>query len=149
MKVLIIPIALLMLAACGCAPDPKSGRGFSLPEGDPVRGQQLFSELQCAACHTVDGVEFDQPQNPDQTIVALGGKKFVVVTYGELVTSIINPSHRFAVHYTDDEIKDGDKSKMRTYNDELTITQLSDLVTFLESHYKVTPYEPTQYYPYY
>ena len=97
----------------------------------------------------MDGVQFEQPENSEQNMVALGGEKLSVVTYGELVTSIINPSHRFAFGYSDTDIKTGDKSKMRTYNDELTISQLSDLVSFLESHYKVREYESTQYYPYY
>ena len=41
------------------------------------------------------------------------------------------------------------KSKMRLYNDEMTVTQLTDLVTFLQSHYDVRAYQPTPYMPYY
>ena len=37
---------------------------------------------------------------------------------------------------------------MRKYNEEMTIQQLIDLVTFLESHYSVREYEPTPYSPY-
>jgi hypothetical protein len=34
---------------------------------------------------------------------------------------------------------------MTVYNDVMTVTQLTDIVTFLQEHYKVRPYEPTQY----
>ncbi|QDV44326.1 hypothetical protein Enr13x_41910 [Stieleria neptunia] len=143
-------LCVLMLSALvGCAPDPKSGWGFTLPEGDAERGKATFVALQCNACHTVDGVELDADVSEDVTTVALGGKKGYVVTYGDLVTSIINPSHRFALGYQSDEIQEGEVSKMRSYNDEMTVTQLADLVTFLQQHYQVEIYVPTPFVPYY
>ena len=140
---------LLLSALVGCTPDPKSGWGFTLPEGDAERGKATFVQLQCNACHTVDGVELDGSSSEDVKTVALGGKKGYVVTYGDLVTSIINPSHRFALGYKSDEIKEGEASKMRSYNDEMTVTQLADLVTFLQQHYEVEIYVPTPFVPYY
>jgi mono/diheme cytochrome c family protein len=145
----IFVAALLLLLGSGCAPDPESGKGFSLPDGDAQRGQETFAQLQCQACHTVSGVEFDELETSDKTMIALGGVTPRVKTYGDLVTSIINPSHRFALGYSDEEIKSDGKSKMRLYNDEMTVTQLTDLVTFLQSHYKVKAYQPTPYMPYY
>lgn len=68
--------------------------------------------------------------------------------YGDLVTSIINPSHRFAACYQADEISTQGQSKMRRYNDEMIVAELTDLVTFQEKHYKVTPYQPWRYLPY-
>jgi hypothetical protein len=38
-------------------------------------------------------------------------------------------------------------SQMRNYNDVMTVAQLADLVTFLQSHYTLVPYEPTHYPP--
>ncbi len=143
--------ALLMAAlAAGCAPDAKSGKGFSLPEGDIARGKETFSQLHCHACHTVADVEFDKLETPvEQKLVALGGAKTRVQTYGDLVTSIINPSHRFAQGLSQQDITEQGKSKMRSYNSEMTVQQLVDLVTFLESHYTLIEYEPTPYGPYY
>ena len=71
-------------------------------------------------------------------------------TYAELVTSVINPSHRIASGYSADELTDeaGD-SKMRNYNDIMTVTDLIDLVAFLESHYELTGYPETHYVRYY
>ncbi|QEF98963.1 hypothetical protein Mal15_30210 [Stieleria maiorica] len=140
---------VLLSTVAGCTSDPKSGWGFTLPEGDAVRGKATFVELKCNACHTVAGVELDQTNPEEVATVALGGTKGYVVTYGELVTSIINPSHRFALGYISEEIKEGEVSKMRLYNDEMTVTQLSDLVTFLQEHYQVEIYVPTPFVPYY
>jgi sulfur-oxidizing protein SoxX len=145
----IVMVALLLLLGLGCTPDPKSGEGFSLPDGDAQRGQETFAQLQCQACHTVSGVEFVELETSDETMISLGGVTPRVKTYGDLVTSIINPSHRFARGYSDEQIKQNGESKMRLYNDEMTVTQLTDLVTFLQAHYKVRVYQPTPYMPYY
>jgi mono/diheme cytochrome c family protein len=146
---LALIVALLVLLIAGCMPDPKSPEGFSLPDGDPQRGKETFAQLQCHACHTVSDVEFDQLEVSDEQMIALGGVTPDVKTYGDLVTSIINPSHRFALGYAEEDVRTDGASKMRTYNDEMTITQLIDLVAFLQSHYEVRAYQPTPYVPYY
>ena len=151
MKTANIALFLVMLTLTGCTNDAKSGKGFTLPEGDIQRGRQTFAQLNCQACHSVSGMTLENAESSqDQKIVALGGEKTRVQTYGDLVTSIINPSHRFATGYAEEDVaaEDGE-SKMRTYNDEMTIQQLIDLVAFLQSHYTVKPYEPTFYGPYY
>jgi mono/diheme cytochrome c family protein len=150
MKTSCFVIGIVVLLLVGCTPDPKSGKGFTLPEGDIERGQQTFAKLNCQACHTVAGVTFDAPEpSPGHKMVALGGAKSKVQTYGDLVTSIINPSHRFAKEYAEQDVATDGESKMRLYNDEMTVQQLIDLVTFLESHYSVIQYAPTPYGPYY
>ncbi|MCA9135312.1 MAG: c-type cytochrome [Planctomycetales bacterium] len=141
--------ACLVLLVSGCTPDPKSGKGFTLPEGDAQRGMETFVALNCNVCHTVEGTSIEPIETEHHKIVKLGGKKGYVVTYGELVTSIINPSHRFAIGYPLDEISKDGESKMRLYNDEMTVSQLADLVTFLEQHYELEVYHPTPYVPYY
>lgn len=141
---------LIAVTAFGCAPDPKSGKGFSLPVGDIERGQETFAQLHCQACHTVSGVTFDKLEAPtDQKMIALGGAKTQVQTHGDLVASIINPSHRFAQGYSEQDVAVDGQSKMRDYNSEMTVQQLVDLVTFLESHYSIIEYDPTPYGPYY
>ncbi len=144
-------LLILVVLAClvGCAPDPKSGAGFTLPDGDAERGQQTFVQLQCHACHTVSNLEFEKLDTQENRMIALGGITANVKTYGDLVTSIINPSHRFAFGYSDEETRTDGESRMRLYNDEMTVTQLIDLVAFLQSRYKVEAYQPTPYLPYY
>ncbi len=143
-------LLLTVILAAGCTPSPKSSVGFTLPEGNAQQGGKTFEQLQCNACHTVEGVEFAEIDSPMERKIALGGETTYVRTYGNLVTSIINPSHRFATGYKEGEIKtEQNESKMRIYNDEMTVTQLTDLVAFLQQHYTFLPYKPTPYMPYY
>ena len=73
-----------------------------------------------------------------------------IQTYGELVTSIINPSHRLARGYAVEEIASEEgESEMKNYNDVMTVSELIDLVTFLQSHYSLREYEITRYPLYY
>ncbi|TWU23381.1 hypothetical protein Pla52o_29170 [Novipirellula galeiformis] len=150
MRTSLLGMVLLVLFSVGCRPDSKSGKGFTLPTGDIERGKQAFTQLQCHACHTVSDVTLEPIEtDPNQTMVSLGGAKTRVQTYGDLVTSIINPSHRFAQGYPSEDVAIDGTSKMRSYNDEMTVQQLIDLVAFLESHYSVIQYDPTPYAPYY
>jgi len=69
--------------------------------------------------------------------VVLGGESRTVKTYGELVTSIVNPSHSLALGYPKELITQGGQSAMTNFNDTLTVRQLSDLVAFLQSRYRL------------
>ena len=67
-----IPLLLtmsLLLSLAGCQADPKSGRGFTLPEGDADRGQEVFAQLHCYNCHSVAGVDLPASDAPDQPVV--------------------------------------------------------------------------------
>jgi mono/diheme cytochrome c family protein len=146
-SVLLMAIGVISLTACGYGPD--SPRGFSLPEGDAVKGEQVLLKHQCLACHTIEGVNFEAIEPELQLRVKLGGEATKVTTYAELVTSIINPSHKIAKGYMLDAITDSGMSKMRNYNDVMTVTELVDLVTYLQAKYKVKRYEYTPYGRYY
>ena len=135
-------IIFLMLGSLACDAGPKSGRGFRLPDGDIERGKIAFAELKCNACHTVEGVVMPIPAEVPQTMVKLGGEVYSTITYGKLVTSIINPSHEFARGYSSDQIQSGGKSRMPDYGEVMTVRQMTDVVAFLQSHYKVVPPEP-------
>lgn len=139
---LLSAIAAIALAV-GCN-DPKSGRGFTLPDGDAELGQALFVELQCGACHLVTELALPRPQDPELTIV-LGGEVRRIKSYGQLVTSVINPSHRLAKGYAEHEVAVEGVSKMRNYNDTLTVSQLIDLVAFLQSRYELVEYSLSDY----
>ena len=134
----------LAVAATGCA-GRKSARGFSLPDGDAELGQSTFVELKCHACHTVAGVKLPEPEDMPESPIVLGGRVARLKTYGQVVTSIINPSHRIAKGYPTDIVEKDGQSKMKNYNDVLTVSQLIDLVAFLEAHYELEEYEPTVY----
>jgi hypothetical protein len=68
-----------------------------------------------------------------------------VKTYGELVTSIINPSHVLAPGYPKELITKDNRSAMADFNDKMTVHQLIDLVAFLQSRYELVLPEPATY----
>ena len=139
----------MCLLLSGCTPAPSSGKGFTLPHGNADTGEQIFVQLKCHACHTVAG-DSDLPDVEDREMsIRLGGKVSRIGTYGELVTAIINPSHRLAKGHLMDDVSTDGESRMKNYNDVLTVSQLIDLVAFLQSRYTLREYQPTQYPVYY
>lgn len=144
---LIVLSVLLSLAACSQGPD--SPRGFSLPEGNVERGEAVFKAYDCLACHKLQGYSRADVEKELETPVKLGGEVVKTKTYAELVTGIINPSHRISSNY--DQYSQGSvtdeqgQSKMRNYNDVMTVSELVDLVAFLETHYELNPYAHTNY----
>ena len=132
-------IGLLMLTGILAGCGPKSPLGFSLPDGDQARGLTAFIELRCNSCHEVMGLDVGYRNGPAH--VVLGGKTTRIRTQGELTTSIINPSHRLAPRYPEDQVAVNGQSLMSAayLNDVTTVRQLIDLVAFLESTYEIAP----------
>lgn len=138
-------LALAGLAACG---DPMSQVGFSLPEGNAERGREAFVYLQCHSCHTIAGTDLPQePHAPEPPFVELGGEVSQVKTYGQLVTAIINPSHKLAEGYPEEVVSEDGESKMPVYNEVMTVQELIDIVEFLQPQYNVVV--PKYSYPMY
>ncbi|CAB9494064.1 c-type cytochrome [Alteromonas macleodii] len=144
MKTTIIVLATLFLFACDQG--PKSPRGFSLPEGNMKQGYQVFKKYQCQDCHRIAG---DKEPEDAQYLVAkpipLGGSSGRIKTYAELVTSIINPSHKLTPRQPASFTSEDGVSLMRVVNDELTVSELIDLVAYLQPKYKVAPYRTSDY----
>lgn len=142
-------IGLSILAWClvlsGCGGGPKSGKGFTLPDGDIKRGEAAFTNFRCHECHTVRGVSLPKLDTETTDRIPRGGEVNRIETYGQLVTSTINPSHKLAKGFPQERIANGDQSKMKNYNDVLTVSELIDLVDFLQSHYRLKPQDPTDY----
>ncbi|NAW88890.1 c-type cytochrome [Photobacterium halotolerans] len=141
MKAFLLTAAFAAIAGLsGC---DRSSQGFSLPQGNAELGEQVFVKYQCLSCHTMAGYEAEAEtlSGALQTPVALGGQVSRIRTYPELVTSVINPSHRLAEGY---EAESG-QSVMPSFNDVMTVTELVNLVYFLESHYELEPYPRTEY----
>ena len=136
LRLISLVVCVLFLHACGS--DPKSPWGFRLPDGNAVKGQALFVELQCNACHTIAGLELAAPAQRGPVAVVLGGPVARVKTYGDLVSSVINPSHKLIFNYPEEKIARDGESRMRIYNETMTVQQLIDLVAFLQPQYKVS-----------
>jgi hypothetical protein len=119
------------------------GAGFALPPGDLENGKMDFVGLACNQCHSVADLEWEGVDGQDVHF-RLGGEVTKVKTYGELVTAVINPSHRIARNFRrENELTNG-QSPMPNYNTVMTVQELVDIVTFLEKEYKLVP-PPTEY----
>lgn len=138
----LVTIALLV---SGCEPGPKSAKGFRLPDGNAEKGKAAFVNFQCNACHTVQDVTLPPPTSKSPITVALGGEFLRVRTYGDLVTSLINPTHIISEQYKTK--LEGQLSPMPEFNETMTVAQMIDLVSFLQPHYKklqIDYYAPVQ-----
>lgn len=144
MKPLSIIAGLLVATlVSGCLPGPKSSEGFRLPDGDAKKGEQAFLDLKCNRCHTVEGVELPPPRVFNLT---LGGETTRVKTYGELVTSIINPSHVLSQQYKK-QMVDAKESPMLDLTKDMSVRQVIDLVAFLQPHYRLVETSKYRTYP--
>lgn len=127
-------LAVVLLSCAGA----RSGAGFRLPGGDAAAGKLAFESLKCHQCHRVQGVDFPAPSVHPPVPVVLGGEVPHVKTDGELVTSIVNPSHRISGAYKPEEVKRPDgSSRMPDMTDAMTVHQLVDIVAFLQTRYTV------------
>lgn len=124
----------------------RQARGFALPEGNIEEGKATYKKLACNECHSITGIEWRG--GSDSLKLHLGGEVSAQKSYGELVTSVINPSHKIARGYEQKTVTEGGLSKMKNYNEAMTVQELIDLVTFLQSEYKIS-IPSTDYYPYY
>jgi sulfur-oxidizing protein SoxX len=144
---IMVPVAVLALAA-GCDLADTSSGYFALPEGDAARGQEIFISLGCTSCHRIPGLDLPIVATEGPVMVVLGGNVSRVKSYDELVTSIINPSHRLARGIASEKISAEGESLMAAYNDVLTVSELIDIVAFLQSEYKIIE-RPGYRYPVY
>ena len=131
--------ALALGTLLACSPSPQSSRGFALPPGDIEAGRQAFVGLQCHACHRIDGVELPQFLGTAPVAIVLGGESARVRTYGDLVTSVINPSHRLIAGFPAEQVSRNGVSVMPVLNEVMTVQQLIDLVALLQSSYELVP----------
>lgn len=134
----LLVILAALASMSGCEADRMSERGFSLPQGNAMAGREAFVYMHCHECHTVVDEQFPAVAMADPPFVELGGKVTRVKTYGELVTAIINPSHKLAQGYPAEQVtSDGEQSRMPVYNGYMTVQELIDIVAFLQPHYDV------------
>ncbi|HNP35273.1 MAG TPA: cytochrome c [Woeseiaceae bacterium] len=141
-------LVLLLVGVAACQSATVSRQQIVLPEGDAAAGEQAFVALECTACHTIAGKELPDAEEVGPVTITLGGKTSRTKSYSELVTSVINPSHKLARNPFKQQIADNGESVMPVFNDIMTVTQLIDIVTFLESQYEIVE-RPRYRYPVY
>ena len=132
----ILVAAVLGFTVVSCDTGPKSARGFRLPDGNADKGKAAFISLRCYTCHKVDGVDLPPPVSSVKAPVLLGGEVTTIKTYGELVTSIIYPSHKLSEKMKEEWAREAKLSPMPEFNDIMTVSQMIDLVAFLQPRYK-------------
>jgi hypothetical protein len=133
---------LFSVIISACNPE---AQGFVLPEGDAEAGKMSFRNLECNQCHSMAAIPWQRDSL--DTHIVLGGETTTIKTYGELVTSIINPSHDIARRYLANKgmVDSLGHSKMTVYNEVMTVQELIDIVAFLKGAYHVTT-PPMPYY---
>jgi sulfur-oxidizing protein SoxX len=97
------------------------------PNGDPVKGWEVFVKLECYSCHKVKGEQFPAPSSQVGPELSVMGPLHDAEYFAE---AIINPS---AVIEKGEgyEAADG-SSKMPSYNDLVTVQEVIDLVAYLK-----------------
>lgn len=141
------------LALGGCTQDEEALQvdGFVLPEGSIDRGQQVFLDQGCRQCHEVAGLDLPAYDGVSSLEIELGGKRAKIKSYGDLLTSVVNPKHVISDEYLrllNKEEKERGSTAMPDFNQRLTVAQLIDLVQFLHSRYEklVPDYRGYRYY---
>ena len=143
-----ISMMLPLFWLSGCEFGPASPAGFALPPGDANAGQATFVELRCHDCHSARDVPQRDPAATDIHL-PLGGKSTRVTTYASLLTSIINPSHRYSARLPRVVAVEEGESRMPVYNELMTVQELIDLVAYLQPQYEVIVVSPNSYESYY
>ncbi len=136
MRTILIVFIAALVAGAGCTKSPKSMRNFRLPDGDAGRGNAAFVALKCHTCHSVAGVELPAPTADPAKILALGGPVARLRTYGDLLTAIVHPASELSDKLTSSDRWKMGTSPMKPVNDVMTVSQLIDLVTFLQPRYR-------------
>jgi Cu/Ag efflux protein CusF len=104
------------------------GWQFAMPKGDPVKGRAVFDKFSCYSCHEVRGEKFP-PLDKSQAVGPELSQMGPMHPLEYFTESIINPSVVGAKKYRG---PDG-KSKMPTFNDDMSVQELIDVSSYLAS----------------
>jgi len=142
-------LAVLFLSGCRVYPDEVGSFRFPILSGDIQQVQEAFLRLECNQCHQVNGVDLPEFSGPRPVTVELGGEIYFAKTYGDLVTSIINPDHVLSENYLDQlpgEVRRRTTSSPMYLKEDMLVTELIDIVAFLNSRYSLLPGYTEYYY---
>lgn len=148
-RVVVGVLCALTLVACKTYPDYSGDFRFPILRGDIARGQKAFMDMGCPVCHRVDGIDLPENSQLRPITVNLGGELMFAKTYGDLVTSILNPDHVLSEHYLEQlpqEQRSAQNSSPMYVNPDMKVTELIDIVVFLNSRYSLLPGYTEYYY---
>ncbi len=141
-RILLLLTAVATVGVAGHSPETgiPASRGFRLPHGDATLGKQAFVSHACHRCHTVEGVDLPVHQRDAAGLALHLGKEIhYVESYGDLLTSITNPEHLISEKYRAILAANGNadiRAAMPSFNRSMTVQQLIDIMTFLNSRYR-------------
>jgi sulfur-oxidizing protein SoxX len=142
-------IGTLLLAGCRTYPDYSSDFRFPIQSGDVAQGRTAFVSLGCPQCHTVKGDELSGFTGTRFISLELGGELIFAKTYADIVTSIINPNHVISEKYLE-QLPSVQRNRTNTspmyMNPNMKVTELIDIVAYLNSKYSLLPGYTEYYY---
>ncbi|HXF75430.1 MAG TPA: copper-binding protein [Methylomirabilota bacterium] len=125
-------LILSMWAARIGAAEPEmhhpKGWTFTMPKGDPVKGRAVYDKFSCYSCHEIRGEKFP-PLDKNQAVGPELSQMGPLHPLEYFTESIVNPSAVGAKKYRG---PDG-KSKMPSFNEDMTVQELIDLSAYLAS----------------
>lgn len=128
---------LFFFIQSGC----ESQNTLVLPTGGDIEaGKLAFRRMSCDQCHSTPDIPWKGLELEGDVHVRIGDLNKKPVSYGELVTSIIDPSYKIAKRHVLEMTTKDWASKMRRYNELMTVQDLVDIVTYLEEVYEITPH---------
>jgi hypothetical protein len=145
---LVIFLVILITGGCATHPDYASEFRFPINWGNIDRGRQAFIDLQCHQCHSVNGVELPSYAGESPIKLDLGGGIHYAKTYADIMTSIINPDHVVSEKFLEifPASERGTVRSIMPFRKNMTVEQLVDIVTFLNSRYVLMEgYQETYY----
>ncbi|RBP51179.1 c-type cytochrome [Arenicella xantha] len=141
---LILLFLSVLLGACVAPAYNRYEVRFPVTDQSVANGEQAFVDLQCIRCHTVRDYPLPSYAGERPFTVELGGVILNAKTRADLATSIMNPDHRLSERYLDQltseqrrEVRQSasQQSPMHAMTKGMTVTQLVDLIAFLDSRY--------------
>ena len=113
-KIMYFSLGSLLLTAVlsACTMESPPVKGFVMPDGDVALGEQVFIKYGCHGCHTIPGVDLPKIEPEPELVLEIGGEVYRVKNYGELLTSVINPTHVVSQEYINklDDMNSRDKN---------------------------------------
>jgi mono/diheme cytochrome c family protein len=139
LKGLLVVLGLPALLA-GCVSSALFG--FPVDQGDIAAGRQAFIDHRCHQCHSIADEILPPLAGAGRPILQLGGPTTIIHSYADLTTSIINPSHAISERYRDQQLLLKSEIPLespmpRPNLDTMSVSQLIDIVAFLDSKYRV------------
>ena len=111
-----------------------AGWRFSLPAGNPSRGEGVFTRLGCGSCHNVAGRDLGTAGKQSQGIGPDLTPEQAALPAEYLAERLITPD-RFLPHglFKATYSRSDGTSRMYNFNEEMSVSELIDLVAFLKS----------------